>query len=120
MRFSAAPHLLPQAAVRVDSETFATISTGFQHTCGVTTGDGAYCWGANHFGQLGDENAGIHSDTPVSVHGGPFVTISAGQVHTCGLTTGGDAYCWGENSSGQLGDGNIGTHSDIPVRVASP
>jgi alpha-tubulin suppressor-like RCC1 family protein len=32
--------------VRTERSTF--------HTCGVTTNDGAYCWGANTQGELGD------------------------------------------------------------------
>ena len=39
--------------------TFAVVSVGVgsspdKHTCGVTTGGAAYCWGANHYGQVGD------------------------------------------------------------------
>jgi alpha-tubulin suppressor-like RCC1 family protein len=30
------------------------VSAGTNHTCGVTTGNVAYCWGLNDFGQLGD------------------------------------------------------------------
>ena len=38
---------------------FATVSTGGSisagaHTCGMTQGGLAYCWGANHYGQVGD------------------------------------------------------------------
>ena len=39
--------------------TFAAVSTGGSisagaHTCGKTEGGLAYCWGANHYGELGD------------------------------------------------------------------
>src|SRR5207249_5459576 len=34
--------------------TFAAVSAGTQHTCGVTTSDVVYCWGLNGNGQLGD------------------------------------------------------------------
>lgn len=34
--------------------TFMSISGGFYHTCGVTTGSEAFCWGKNTEGQLGD------------------------------------------------------------------
>lgn len=33
---------------------FVQLSAGEDHTCGVTAGGAAYCWGANDFGQLGD------------------------------------------------------------------
>ena len=34
--------------------SFAAVSTGSWHTCGVTTSGAAYCWGENLFGELGD------------------------------------------------------------------
>jgi len=33
---------------------FAAVSLGGRHTCGVTLGGTAYCWGHNAYGQLGD------------------------------------------------------------------
>jgi alpha-tubulin suppressor-like RCC1 family protein len=99
---------------------FESISAGGVHTCGLTTGGDAYCWGDNSAGELGDGNAPTDRDTPVLVDGAhAFGSISAGRFHTCGVTTGGDALCWGTNRSGELGDGNSPTDSDIPILVQS-
>ena len=46
--------------------TFATISAGFDHTCGVTTAGAAYCWGHNQFGELGTGTK-LYSNVPVRV-----------------------------------------------------
>jgi alpha-tubulin suppressor-like RCC1 family protein len=74
-------------------------------SCGVTTGDRAYCWGDNVFGALGDGTTTSRS-APVAVSGGlAFSSVSEGGVHTCGVTTGNRAYCWGSNGNWQLGDG---------------
>jgi alpha-tubulin suppressor-like RCC1 family protein len=35
---------------------FASLSAGEVHTCGVTTGNIAYCWGDNEYGNLGTGN----------------------------------------------------------------
>jgi alpha-tubulin suppressor-like RCC1 family protein len=87
------------------------------HTCAVTTGGLAYCWGANTFGQLGDGTA-TQQEAPVAVSGGlTFSTVSAtGASHTCGVTSGGAGYCWGWNGSGELGDGSTAA-SAVPVPV---
>ena len=33
---------------------FSSLTAGYVHTCGLTTGGAAYCWGYNAYGQLGD------------------------------------------------------------------
>ena len=124
---------------------FRTLTSGDQHTCGVTTNDAVYCWGTNELGQLGNgtstgpetcvakgsddelEHAPC-STTPVRVVGRlRFRQVSAGRYHTCGVTTDNRAYCWGASFWGQLGNGTnkgpetCGTHapcSTAPVRVA--
>jgi len=107
--------------------TFTNLSAGkYLHTCAVTTGGAAYCWGYQALGGLGDGTTGL-STTPVPVSGGIiFATVSAGGSHTCGLTSAGVAYCWGSNYDGQLGTGtSIGPHlcgsyscSPTPVAVS--
>jgi alpha-tubulin suppressor-like RCC1 family protein len=46
--------------------TFAWLSAGSLHTCGVTTDGVAYCWGFNDQGQLGNGSTGS-SLVPVRV-----------------------------------------------------
>ncbi|MBI4542544.1 MAG: chromosome condensation regulator RCC1 [Gemmatimonadetes bacterium] len=90
--------------------SFTEVTAGQLHTCGVTQGGEAYCWGTNDYsgvGVLGTGTTGGFSTVPVAVAGGlRFATVSAGQQHTCGVTLSGEAYCWGDNGTrGQLGDG---------------
>jgi alpha-tubulin suppressor-like RCC1 family protein len=89
--------------------------TPSSHTCGLTTGGSARCWGRNDYGQLGDGTK-ISRTTPVTVSGGlTFEAVSAGRHHTCGVTSSGTAYCWGRNRFRQLGDS---TSSDRTAPVA--
>jgi alpha-tubulin suppressor-like RCC1 family protein len=95
--------------------TFRQVSGGTHHTCGVTTGNRAYCWGTNVSGELGD-GTGNSSRRPVAVAGGlSFRHVSTGNYHTCGVTTEDRAYCWGGNG-GRLGDGS-NSNSATPVAV---
>ena len=85
------------------------------HTCAVVNG-GAWCWGANAVGQLGDGST-TQRLTPVQVSGleSGVTQIEAGFGHSCAVVNGG-AWCWGANGVGQLGDGTT-TNSRVPVRV---
>ena len=93
--------------------TFAALSAGSFHTCGLTTSGAAYCWGLNNGGQLGNGSSASpdplrdFSPLPAPVAGGlTFAALSGGGWHTCALTPGGAAYCWGWNWFGQLGIGS--------------
>ena len=67
------------------------------HTCAVTPGNVAYCWGRDVEGQLGDGTPIYYRDSPTPVAGNlTFTLITVGDFHTCGLSTGKEAYCWGE------------------------
>jgi alpha-tubulin suppressor-like RCC1 family protein len=103
--------------------TATAISTGFPHTCALTSASGAKCWGSNGDGQLGDgtnsgpekchvstgfgEEAFPCARTPVDVIGltSGVTAISAGDYYACALTSAGAVKCWGSNDLGQLGDG---------------
>jgi alpha-tubulin suppressor-like RCC1 family protein len=56
---------------------------GYGSSCGVTTVDRAYCWGANGRGQLGDGTTTTRLK-PVLVSGGlRFSRVSTGFEQTC-------------------------------------
>ncbi|HEV2085429.1 MAG TPA: hypothetical protein VGR09_10120 [Gemmatimonadales bacterium] len=96
---------------------FYQVSAGsYEHTCGVTMDNRAYCWGQNSEGQLGDGTT-TQRLRPVAVAGTlRFHQISAGFSSTCGVTTDYRAYCWGVNDLGELGDGTT-TQRLRPVPV---
>jgi alpha-tubulin suppressor-like RCC1 family protein len=78
--------------------TFAQITSANSHTCALTPGGAAWCWGGNTNGQLGDGTT-TERLTPVAVAGGlTFTQISAKTNGTCALASGGLAYCWGGDS----------------------
>src|SRR2546422_5814550 len=65
------------AAVAVVSLMLAEFSAGGVHTCGVTTSDGAFCWGSNSNGQLGGSAA---SECEISYYYGTGVPCSTTAV----------------------------------------
>jgi len=96
---------------------FETITTGSDHTCALTVGGDAYCWGLGQAGRLGTGSSENQSEPQLVAGGLQFNVISAGTTHTCALALDATAYCWGNGALGQLGTGGIGS-SDVPVAVA--
>ncbi|HRJ40907.1 MAG TPA: hypothetical protein PL105_03460 [Caldilineaceae bacterium] len=91
----------------------AAIAAGVYHTCALTTGGGAKCWGYNLFRQLGDNTDYPEAkSTPVNVVGqsSGVAALTLGYAHTCVLTTGGSAKCWGPNWRGENNVAGLGNN----------
>jgi alpha-tubulin suppressor-like RCC1 family protein len=87
----------------VDLEGVVEIAAGARHTCGRKADGTVFCWGANHFGQLGDGTE-TGDNVALQVKGlDDATTIAAGTRHTCAHRERGDQVCWGANRLGQLG-----------------
>jgi alpha-tubulin suppressor-like RCC1 family protein/uncharacterized protein YjdB len=112
--------------IAVAEVAFETVSAGRTHSCALTSGGTAYCWGADDFGQSGRPGliggslafpSRIFYPKPIrAADGFTFVGITTGGFHSCGLTATGAAYCWGFNGYGSLGSGNF-EDSWRPVQV---
>ena len=72
----------PGTAVSSDAMTYASVSAGWLHTCGVTIGGDVLCWGDDEDGAA----------TPPE---GAFTSVSAGSRYTCGVKADGSINCWG-------------------------
>jgi alpha-tubulin suppressor-like RCC1 family protein len=102
---------------------FFSIATGDGHTCALTESGEAWCWGANHSGQLGigthDGGLPLSSPEPARVAGQiVFATFGPGRQHTCAIAADGAAYCWGMDWYGEIGRGIWQMEAQpIPFRV---
>lgn len=95
----------------------AGLTAGLGHTCVAVQGT-AKCFGANNYGQVGNNSGSdaLLSENVVGLSSG-VTAISAGDWHNCALSTGGGVKCWGRNTSGQLGNNSL-TNQRTPVSVS--
>lgn len=122
--------LLPQNAFRF-------VSTGYHTTCAITKSGELYCWGANEWGQAGQD---VAASTPCDLNASfvcvntpqrvalpePAESVDAGLEHACAVSRHGNVFCWGYDTAGVLGNlkasplcRGLSRCSGTPVRVSS-
>jgi alpha-tubulin suppressor-like RCC1 family protein len=94
----------------LSGKTVQTVQVGLGHSC-VKASNGAYCWGSNGAGQVGDSSK-TQRLAPVAVTTSPgaltssnVVSVGGGGNRGCAVITDGRTFCWGLNDTGQIGDG---------------
>jgi alpha-tubulin suppressor-like RCC1 family protein len=90
--------------------TFKSVAAGGNFSCGVTPHGGAFCWGENGVGKLGDNTTTSRLTLgkvmePAGILPRLYRELWAGENAACAVNDPGQLYCWGLNNFGQLGTG---------------
>ena len=94
-------------------ENLVDLDTGRTHNCALDSSGGAFCWGNQYHGRLGNGQSSSIRSYPdsVTVLKGDTVAnfsrisqIGLGEYHSCARTWRGHIYCWGSDTYGQLGN----------------
>ncbi len=103
----------------VTGMSFKAIAGGNAVSFGLDNDGYVWSWGANTYGELGNDNAGVNESSPVSVVGGhQFTSIFSDSSASAGggVKSDGSVWVWGRNNYGQLGIGSTDDKSS-PVSV---
>jgi alpha-tubulin suppressor-like RCC1 family protein len=101
----------------IDLSGVIAIATGDYHSLALRNDGTVWAWGANWYGQLGNDTTD-DSSTPVQVSSlSGVIAIAAGGDHSLAVKSDGTVWAWGYNGDGELGDGTS-TDSSTPVPVS--
>ncbi len=120
-------HLARPASVLLLVVLLAALSAATGRASSATAGPrapagpgGAWGWGANSYGQLGDGSISFEpTSSPMQMVGlnAGVIAVAAGDAHSLMLKSDGTVWAAGLNLDGQLGTGNT-ANSDVPVQVS--
>ncbi|TNF26796.1 MAG: hypothetical protein EP329_20615 [Deltaproteobacteria bacterium] len=108
----------PVAVSAVGTESWASITAGGTHSCGVQSDGSLWCWGDNGLGQLGIGTL-TAAPLPTLVDAGPasWSTVGAGAAHTCALTDAGVRWCWGASTYSEIGERVSIQYRTVPIEA---
>jgi alpha-tubulin suppressor-like RCC1 family protein len=90
-----------------------SVTTGWNHTCGITTADRLHCWGYEYGSVPREIGAGRR-----------WASVSPGGDLLCGITTAAELFCWSVNAAPRIVETkdpvvrvDVGTHHRCTVTV---
>ena len=96
------------------NKTIVGLAAGYDSTCAVVADRTVWCWGGNHWGQLGDGST-VDRMTPAPVDGlNNVASVSMGMVGACAIQFGGLLSCWGD---GYLAGDGTGLQRPRPTAI---
>lgn len=117
---------LTAAAVRdsgiLTGKRIVALSAGGRHSLALCSDGTLATWGANDYGQLGNDSV-VASAVPVAVDlsgalaGKRVISISAGYQHNLVVCSDGTVVGWGANDWGQLGVNDLFSFHRVPIAV---
>lgn len=81
----------------------ASVDAKGSHRCAVAMDGGAWCWGSNLNGELGDGTTVSRAAAGLVAVFEPVEGLANGRTSTCVVSRGGRVWCFGDNRDGQLG-----------------
>ncbi len=96
---STSDHLSPGPVV--GNASWAAVTTGQGHACGLQTDGSLWCWGRNTAAMLGlSVDAGVQLRAPQQVGvDRDWASVDANQEYTCALKSDRSLWCWGDLAS---------------------
>ena len=85
---------------------WATVGTGWFHSCGHKRDGRLFCWGRAIEGQLAQGGGDPVREPTLVAMPNRWQRYALGSFHTCGVNATGALYCWGMGKNGQLGRGD--------------
>jgi len=108
-----------QEAPEESGSAWLAVSAGGFHTCGIRADHSLWCWGDNHYGQLGVGDTKKRAMPTQVGTGTDWADLVAGNAHTCATRTDHTLWCWGWNRDGQLGIGSKNLKRTTPTQVGT-
>ncbi len=86
---------------------------GLDFACALLDNFTVKCWGANRYGQIGNDSTVTTGTSVANMNALPAINLGSnatelagGYSHACAILSNGTAKCWGRNVKGQLGIDN--------------
>ena len=94
--------------VLVGTKSWSQVASGLSHTIGIRSDGKLYGWGANNYGQIGNNDLTLaHRSSPIQIGTSNWASVSANGDTSYAINSDGLIFAWGLGFNGQLGNNSM-------------